>query len=83
MNGENPITWLTFFTLASGIVVAGALMIAFLRSRHNRHVASRALVGTESGGHQPAPDGALPELLGLLAIAGVVMALLAFGYGAH
>lgn len=80
MNGEQPIAWLMFFTLAAGVVIAGGALLFFLRSRHNRHVAERTLVGTGGG---PATDGALPEILGVLAIALVAMGLLWLGYAAR
>lgn len=83
MSGEHPIAWLMFFTLAAGVVIAGGGLMLFLRSRHNRHVAERTLVGTDGAGHGPAPDGALPELLGLLAVAAVAMALLLLGYASR
>jgi hypothetical protein len=80
MTNQEPVVWLTFFTLAAGIVVAGAALLYFLRSRHNRFLAERTLVG--DGGHHAgsAPDGVLPELIGILAIALVAMGLLLLGY---
>lgn len=80
MSGEHPITWLVFFTLSAGIVVVGVAFLYFLRSRHNRFLASVALVGKGQSGAGPAPDGALPEIIGLLVIALVAMALLWLGY---
>ncbi len=82
MNGDNPISWLMFFTLGAGIVVAAGLFLSFLRSRHNREVAANALQGD---GHSRGvePSGAAPELLGLCAVALVAMALLGFGYNSR
>ena len=48
MNGEAPISWLMFFTLAAGLVVAAGFFLHFLRSRRNRAIAATAL-----GGNQP------------------------------
>ena len=82
MNGDAPISWLMFFTLAAAVIVAAGFFLQFLRSRHNRAVASAAL-----GGDQPsrgsAPDGAGPELAALLVVALLAMALLTFGYRSH
>src|ERR1700760_1580171 len=82
MNGEAPISWLMFFTLAAGLVVAAGFFLHFLRSRRNRAIAATAL-----GGNQPSrgvePDGAGAELGELLAVALIAMALLAFGYHSH
>lgn len=82
MIGDAPISWLMFFTLAATIVVGAALMIGFLRSRHNREIAAVALEGDgRSRGLEP--SGAGPELLGLLAVALIAMALLTTGYAAR
>ena len=82
MNGDAPITWLMFFTLAAGVAVAGGFFLYFLRSRHNRSIAAAAL-----GGDRPSrgvePDGAGAELGGMFVVALVAMALLAFGYHSH
>jgi hypothetical protein len=82
MNGDAPISWLMFFTLAAGVIVGAGLFLSFLRSRHNRAIAATAL-----GGQEPSrgiePDGAAVELLGLVVVAFVAMALLAFGYHSH
>lgn len=83
MNAEHPITWLVFFTLSAGIVVAGGAFLYFLRSRHNRFLADVALMGRGQSGTGAAPDGALPEIIGLLAIALVAMALLGLGYASR
>jgi hypothetical protein len=45
MNGDVPISWLMFFTLAAGLIVAAGFFLYFLRSRHNRAIAATALVG--------------------------------------
>ena len=82
MAGDAPITWLMFFTLGAGLVVAGGMFISFLRSRHNRELAACALQGNgRSRGVEPSGAGA--ELLALLAVALVAMALLSFGYRSH
>ena len=79
MTGDAPISWLMFFTLAAGIVVAAGFFLSFLRSRHNREIAAYTLEGDgRSRGIEP--SGAAPELVGLLAIALIAMALLTYGY---
>nr|WP_316179483.1 MULTISPECIES: hypothetical protein [unclassified Bradyrhizobium] len=66
MQGDQPISWLMFFTLAAAIIIAAGAFLAFLRSRHNREIASVAIegdgraassltgAGAESGGHPEA-----------------------------
>jgi hypothetical protein len=78
MNGDQPISWLMFFTLAAGVVIVGLAFINFIRSRSNRAIAADTLEGNGSG-RGAAPDGALPELLGLGAFALIAMGLLAAG----
>jgi hypothetical protein len=68
-----------FFTLAAGLLVAATAFIVFLRSRHNRELATIALEG-DGRAARAAPSGALPELLGVLVISLIAMTLLAFGY---
>jgi hypothetical protein len=82
MTGDAPISWLMFFTLAAGIVVAAGMFVSFLRSRHNREIAAYALEG-DGRSRRGEPSGAAPELVGLLAVALVAMALLTFGYRSH
>jgi hypothetical protein len=79
MNGDAPLSWLMFFTLAAGVIVAAGLFLQFLRSRHNRAIAASTL-GGEHHSRGVEPDGAGVELVGLIAVAVVAMALLAFGY---
>jgi len=82
MNGDAPISWLMFFTLGAGILVAAGLFLSFLRSRHNREIAAYTLEGDgRSRGIEP--SGAAPELLGLCAVALVAMTLLTFGYNSR
>ena len=82
MNGDAPVSWLIFFTLAAGLIVAAGAFVQFLRSRRNRAIAATALGGDHHsrGGE---PDGAGIELVGLFAVALFAMALLAFGYHSH
>jgi hypothetical protein len=82
MNGDAPLSWLMFFTLAAGVIVAAGLFLQFLRSRHNRAIAASAL-GGEHQSRGVEPDGAGLELFGFLVVAVVAMALLAFGYRSH
>ena len=79
MQGDNPISWLMFFTLASGVFIIAGSFIYFLRSRTNREIAANALEGDGSG-KGVVPSGAAPELLGFAAIVLALMALLAIGY---
>ena len=81
MNGDAPLSWLMFFTLTAGVVVAAGFFLQFLRSRHNRDTAATALGGEHPRGVEP--DGAGVELIGLFAGAILAMALLAFGYHSH
>jgi hypothetical protein len=82
MNGDAPLSWLMFFTLAAGVIVAAGIFLQFLRSRHNRAIAASTLAG-EHHSRGVEPDGAGAELIALLAVAIVAMALLAFGYHSH
>lgn len=79
MQGEQPISWLMFFTLAATILVAAGAFASFLRSRHNREIAAVALEG-DGRGRGMAPSGALPELGGLFVLALIVGGLLFVGY---
>jgi hypothetical protein len=79
MQGDNPISWLMFFTLFAVVFIIAGAFIYFLRSRTNREIAAHALEG-DGRGRGMAPSGAGPELFGLAAIALAVMALLATGY---
>jgi len=79
MNGEAPLSWLMFFTLAAGIAVGAVAFLSFLRSRHNRDVAAYTLEGDGRGGGV-APSGALPELAGIFGVALLAMGLLSVGY---
>ncbi|MFT3938649.1 hypothetical protein [Rhodopseudomonas sp.] len=78
MNGDQPISWLMFFTLAAGVVIVGLAFINFIRSRSNRAIAADTLEGSTSA-RGAAPDGALPELAGVAVFAFIAMGLLAFG----
>lgn len=79
MNGDQPVSWLMFFTLAAGVFVIAGAFIYFLRSRLNREIASDALVGNDSRVGS-VPNGAGPELIGFAVIALAMMALLLIGY---
>ena len=79
MQGDNPISWLMFFTLAAGVFIIAGSFIYFLRSRTNREIAANALEG-DGRGKGMVPSGAGPELIGFAAIVLAVMALLATGY---
>lgn len=82
MSGDAPLGWLMFFTLAAGVVAAAGMFLSFLRSRHNREIASQAVLGDGRSGRIE-PSGAGAELGGLLVISLVAMALLTFGYRSH
>ncbi len=79
MAGDQPISWLMFFTLAAAMLVAGFAFIWFLRSQTNRFIAANALVKGGNKG-RVAPQGALPELLGIAVIGFIAMGLLTIGY---
>lgn len=79
MQGDNPISWLMFFTLASTTFIIAGSFIYFLRSRTNREIASEALAGNNSRVGST-PNGAGPELIGFAVITLAVMGLLATGY---
>ena len=80
MHGDNPVSWLMFFTLAAGVFIIAGAFIYFLRSRTNREIATEALAG--DGSRKGAtPNGAGPELIGFAVIGIAVMGLLAIGYG--
>jgi hypothetical protein len=82
MSGDTPISWLMFFTLVATVIVAAGFFLQFLRSRHNRAIATSAL-GGERRSRGVEPDGAGAELGGLLVVALIAMVLLAFGYHSH
>jgi hypothetical protein len=79
MQGDNPISWLMFFTLVATTFVIAAAFIYFLRSRTNREIAAEALQGDGSR-VGATPNGAAPELIGFAVIALAVMGLLTAGY---
>ena len=79
MQGDNPISWLMFFTLVATTFIIAGSFIYFLRSRTNREIASEALEGNGSR-VGATPNGAGPELIGFAVIGLAVMGLLAAGY---
>jgi hypothetical protein len=79
MHGDNPISWLMFFTLAATTFIIAGAFIYFLRSSTNREIAAVALEGDRSR-VGATPNGAGPELIGFAVIALAVMGLLATGY---
>lgn len=79
MQGDNPISWLMFFTLAATTFIIAGAFIYFLRSRTNREIASEALEGDGSR-VGATPNGAGPELIGLAVGSLAVMGLLTVGY---
>jgi hypothetical protein len=79
MLGDNPISWLMFFTLAATVFILAGAFIYFLRSRTNRAIAATALEGDGSRAGAT-PSGAGPELIGFAVLALAVMGLLATGY---
>ena len=79
MQGDNPISWLMFFTLAATTFIIAGSFIYFLRSRTNREIAAEALEGNRSR-VGATPNGAGAELIGFAAIALAVMGLLTAGY---
>lgn len=79
MQGDNPISWLMFFTLASTAFIIAGAFIYFLRSRTNREIAAEALEGNGSR-VGATPNGAGAELIGFAVLALAVLGLLATGY---
>jgi hypothetical protein len=79
MQGDNPISWLMFFTLAATIFVIAGAFIYFLRSRTNREIAAATLEGNGSRTGST-PSGAGAELIGFAVLAFAVMGLLVAGY---
>jgi len=79
MQGDNPISWLMFFTLAATTFIIAGAFIYFLRSRANRDIASEALEGNGSR-VGATPNGAGAELIGFAVLALAIMGLLATGY---
>ncbi|WKA30420.1 hypothetical protein [Bradyrhizobium roseum] len=79
MQGDNPISWLMFFTLAATTFGIAGSFIYFLRSRTNREIASEALEGNGSR-VGATPNGAGPELIAVTVVALAVMGLLTTGY---
>jgi hypothetical protein len=79
MQGDNPVSWLMFFTLAATVFIIAGAFIYFLRSRTNREIAATALEGNHMGAGVT-PTGAGPELIGFAVLAIAVMGLLTMGY---
>lgn len=79
MQGDNPISWLMFFTLAATTFIIAGGFIYFLRSRTNREIAANALEG-DGNTRGAMPSGAGPELIGFAVLALAVMGLLTVGY---
>ena len=80
MQGDAPVSWIMFFTLAAGIFIIAGLFIRFLHSHRNREIAANALAGDNSPRVGATPNGALPDLVGTVVFALIAMGLLAFGY---
>jgi hypothetical protein len=78
MEGDQPISWLMFFTLIAGVVIVGGIFINFIRSRSNREAAENALEG-DGRSRGMAPSGAGAEILAVGAFTLLAMGLLAFG----
>ena len=79
MQGDNPTSWLMFFTLAATVFIIAGAFIYFLRLRTNREIAAEALEGNGSR-VGATPNGAGAELIGFAVLALAVMGLLATGY---
>jgi len=79
MQGDNPVSWLMFFTLTATVFVIAGGFIAFLRSRTNRNIAAATLEGNNSR-LGATPNGAGAELIGFAVLALAVMGLLVGGY---
>jgi hypothetical protein len=79
MHGDNPVSWLMFFTLAAGVFIIASAFIYFLRSHTNREIAAEAL-GGDGSRKGATPNGAAPELIGFAVLGIAVMGLLVLGY---
>jgi hypothetical protein len=79
MQGDNPISWLMFFTLAAAVFIIAGAFIYFLRSRTNRDIAANVLEGNGSRSGVT-PNGAGAELVGFAVVAMAVKGLLTAGY---
>lgn len=79
MQGDSPVSWLMFFTLAATVFIIAGAFIYFLRSRSNREIAAETLEGNGSR-IGATPNGAGAELIGFGVLALVAMGLLATGY---
>lgn len=82
MAGDQPVSWLMFFTFAATIFIIAGACIYFLRSRRNREIAAGALAGGDHPRVDKGTDGALPDLLGITLFAFIAMALLTIGFRA-
>jgi len=80
MQGDAPVSWLMFFTLAAVMFIIAGVFIRFLHSQRNRDIAAEALAGDNSPGVAATPNGALTDLAGVVVFALIVMGLLVFGY---
>jgi hypothetical protein len=80
VQGDAPVSWLMFFTLAAGVFIIAGALIRFLHSHRNREIAAGALAGDNSPKVGATPNGALPDLAGVVLFALIAMGLLAFGY---
>jgi hypothetical protein len=79
MQGDNPISWLMFFTLAATVFIIAGAFIYFLRSREHREIAAGALQG-EGSRTGARHSGAGAELIGFAVLALAMMGLLSAGY---
>jgi hypothetical protein len=79
MQGDNPISWPMFFTLAAATFIIAGAFIYFLRSRSNREIAAQTLEGNNSR-IGATPNGAGAELVGFAVLGIAVMGLLTAGY---
>jgi len=80
MAGDQPISWLMFFTFAATIFIIAGAFAYFLRSRHNREISENALAGSDHPPVRKGADGALPDLLGIAVFAFIAMGLLTIGF---
>jgi hypothetical protein len=80
MAGDQPVSWLMFFTFAATIFAIAGGFIYFLQSRRNRDIAENALAGSHHPRVNKGSDGALPDLLGATVFAFIAMGLLFVGF---
>ena len=58
MHGDNPVSWLMFFTLAAGVFIIAGAFIYFLRSRIPTAKSRAEALGGDNSRKGATPNGA-------------------------